>query len=59
MRFEDWPVAGRKMSEYFRDAAVLTRLGQFKRPIDCRCHASLRYHEPAAETNGEAPEQAA
>jgi hypothetical protein len=52
MRFENWPVPGRKVPEYFSNAAVLTRFGQFKRPIDRRCHASRRYHEPAAETNG-------
>jgi hypothetical protein len=52
MRFENWPVLGRKVPEYFSNAAVLTRFGQFKRPIDCRCHESRRYHGPAAETNG-------
>ena len=51
VRFEHWPVVGGKMPEYLGDASVLARLGQFKRPIDRRCHASVRYHEPAAETN--------
>jgi len=51
VRFEDRPVAGRQVPEDLGDAAVLARLGQFKRPIDCRCHASVRYHEWAVETN--------
>ena len=36
--FENWPVVGRQVPEYFGNASVLTRFGQFKRPIDCRCH---------------------
>ena len=51
MRFENGPVRGREVPKYFRNAAVLTRFGQLKRPIDCRCHPSGRYHEPPAETN--------
>ena len=52
MRFEDRAVLGREMPEYLGNTAVLTRFGQLKRAIDCRCHESRRYHEPRAETNG-------
>jgi len=51
MRFEDRAVLGREMPEYLGNTAVLTRFGQLKRAIDCRCHESRRYHEVRAETN--------
>jgi len=44
--------------ENLGDAAVLPRFRQLKRPIDCRCHAPRRYHDPAAETNAGFPPKA-
>ena len=52
VRFEGRPVLGRQMPEYLGDTPVLAGFGQLKGTIDCGCHASRRYHELRAETNG-------
>ena len=42
MRLDRRPIFRRQAPDDFRNTPVLAGFGQFKRPIDCRCHGSRR-----------------